>query len=122
MSEFVFYVYDDSPDDPRFSLWVEGNMRGRSLFELPPDGEGMWLKPSNDESEFPSVKATDELEQVLGKLGTGGVDGSEINDLDSHERRFVEAIYGTVQDDPDKIPAPVWNWIERCADEVDDNE
>jgi hypothetical protein len=115
--EFVFYVYDDDPDDPRFSFWIEGDETGRSLYERPPDGRGMWLDPEIG-SDYGSVEPTRELKRVIAGLLDGGVDSEDIIDLPPHERHFVQVLHGTNVDNPGGIPGPVWDWMERCESEV----
>jgi len=116
--EFVFYVYDDDdPDDPRFSFWLEGDETGRSLYERPPDGRGMWLDPEVG-GDYGSVEPTDGLKQVIAALLDGGVDGEAIMDLPAHERHFVQVLHGTNVDNPGAIPDPVWDWMHSCAEEV----
>jgi hypothetical protein len=115
--EFVFYVYEDDPDDPRFSFWREGDETGRSLYERPPDGRGMWLDPEIG-SDYGSVEPTDDLKRVIAGLLDGGVDGEEIMELPAHERHFVQVLHGTNVDNPGAIPGPVWDWMERCESEA----
>ncbi|WP_337653208.1 hypothetical protein [Halomontanus rarus] len=115
--EFVFYIYDDDPEDPRFSFWIETtHAGGMSLYERPPEGAGMWLKPETG-SDHESVDPTDEFEGVIADLMGGGLEGERILDLPAHERYFVQAIHGTAEEDPDAIPAPVWGYMHDVAAE-----
>jgi len=114
---FVFYVYDDDEDDPRYSFWLERDETGRSLYERPPDGRGMWLDPEIG-GDYASVEPTEDLKQVIAGLLNGGIDGGQITDLPAHERDFVQVLHGTNTNNPGGIPAPVWDWMERCESEV----
>jgi hypothetical protein len=114
---FVFYVYDDDEDDPRYSFWLERDERGRSLYERPPDGRGMWLDPDIG-GDYEPVEPTEDLKQVIAGMLNAGIDGGEIIDLPAHERHFVQVLHGTNSDKPGAIPAPVWGWMKRCESEV----
>lgn len=115
--EFVFYIYDDDPEDPRFSFWIETtNAGGMSLYERPPEGAGMWLKPETG-SDHSSVEPSDEFEAVIADLMDGGLEGARILELPPHERHFVQVIYGTVEENPDAIPEPVWGYMHDVAEE-----
>lgn len=113
--EFVFYIYEQDADDPRFSFWLERDDQGLSLYERPPDGNGMWLKPEVG-SDHDAVAPTEAFERVVAGLMHGGVDGAAVHDLPGHERYFVESILGTIEKDPDALPAPVWGYLNDCAD------
>ena len=118
MADYAFYIYEDDPEDPRFSFWMhveDGN--GLSLYERPPEGHGMWLKVEEG-SDHERVEPSDSLKGVIADLLDDGVEGGEILDLPPHERYFVQVIHGTVEDNPDSIPAPVWHWMNSVADEV----
>lgn len=116
---YVFYVYDDDPEDPRFSFWIEtAEAGGMSLFERPPDGAGMWLKPSKDD-EHDAVEPSDELRQLVAEFVAGdGVPASRVQQLPAHERHFFEVVHGTIREKPDAIPDPVWDWMEGSVTEV----
>lgn len=118
--EFVFYVYDDDPDDPRFGFWLEFDDRtGMSLYERTPEGAGMWLKPSAG-SDHDATTPTDELEAIVAELvNTDGVPAKRVDDLPSHERFFVGVIHGTIEQKPDGVPDPVYTWMNECAERVD---
>jgi hypothetical protein len=111
--DFVFYVYDDDPEDPRFSFWLETGDGGMSLYERPPDGEGMWLDPEPG-SDYGQVEPSDELRGVVHDLIREGVDTERVAELPAHERHFVQVISGTIEEAEDRIPSPVWHWIHRC--------
>jgi len=115
MSEFVFYIYDYDEDDPRFSFWVETKDDGMSLYERPPDGQGMWLKPSKG-SDHDSVEPSDELETVVAQLLESGVEAERVKELSPHERYFVQSIHGTIEKNPDAVPGPVYDWMQECAE------
>jgi len=119
--EFVFYTYNDDGDDPRFSFWIEtSDGSGMSLYERPPDGHGMWLKPSEG-SDHDAVDPTPQLKEVVAELvNDNGVPAGKIHDLPAHERYFVQVIHGTVNEHPDAMPDPVWGWMHDCAEEVAD--
>lgn len=120
--EFVFYLYDtEDPDDPRFSFWIETtDAEGMSLYERPPDGHGMWLKPSEG-SDHDAVAPSDDLQRVVaGLLDDEGVPAGRIHDLPSHERYFVQVLHGTIEQNADAIPSPVWGWIHECSEAVAD--
>lgn len=113
--EFVFYVYDDDPDDPRFGFWLETeDGEGMSLYERLPDGDGMWLKPSKG-SDYGAVEPSADLKSAIEGLLGDGVSVDAINDLPAHERYFVQVIHGTIDENPDAIPAPVWGWMDHVA-------
>jgi len=116
-TEFVFYLYDDDPDNPRFSFWLEGDETGRSLYERPPDGVGMWLDPEVG-GEYEPVNPTDELKRVIAALLNDGIDGKEILELPAHELHFVQVLHGTNVENPGAIPEPVWDWMIQCESEV----
>jgi len=118
--EFVFYLYDEDEDDPRFSFWIEtSDGSGMSLYERPPDGHGMWLKPSEG-SDHDAVEPTDDLKAVIAELLAGDVSADRVHDLEPHERYFVQVIHGTVDQNPDAIPEPVWGWMHDAAEERTD--
>src|SRR6056297_747518 len=115
--EFVFYIYDDNdPEDPRFSFWLEtSDGEGMSLYERLPDGKGMWLKPSEG-SDYGAVEPTAELKAVVAVLvGGESLPVERVVALPPHERYFVQVIHGTVDENPDAIPAPVWGWMHDAA-------
>lgn len=117
--EFVFYLYDEDPDDPRFSFWIETpDGEGMSLYERPPDGAGMWLKPSKG-SDHDAAEPTPELQAVAVEMLHGdGVPAERVDDLPPHERHFVQVLHGTNVQNPDAIPAPVFAWVDSCFAEV----
>ena len=121
--EFVFYIYDDEQDsdDPRFSFWLEtSDGNGMSLYERLPDGKGMWLKPSEG-SDYGAVEPTSGLKNAVADLVSGGQVATQwLTQLPSHEQYFVQTIHGTVEENPDAIPDPVWGWMHDCAEEVAD--
>ena len=117
-AEFVFYVYDDDPEDPRFSFWMETGDGGMSLYERPPDGAGMWLDPDPG-SDHDAVPPTDGLRDAVAELLNDGIGVDEVADLPAHERYFLQVIHGTNDENPGAIPGPVWHWMERCAGERD---
>ena len=121
--EFVFYIYEDDEVDPRFSFWLEtSDGNGMSLYERPPDGAGMWLKPSAG-SDHDSVAPTDELKAVVAKLLDSDVSADAVHSLPPHERYFVQVIHGTINEvSADNIPDPVWGWMWDCADWHVDSE
>lgn len=115
-TEYEFFVYEDG-DDPRYSFWMQVGDSGMCLYDRPPEGAGMWLKPERD-SEYDPTKPTDELKDILGMLLRQGVDGERLDDLPPHEQYFAQAIVGSVNEDPDKLPAPIWDFLHHCAAEV----
>ncbi|ELY96523.1 hypothetical protein C484_00820 [Natrialba taiwanensis DSM 12281] len=117
--EFVFYLYEEDEEDPRFSFWLEtSDGSGMSLYERLPDGQGMWLKPSEG-SDHGAVEPTDELKAVISELMANDVSADRVHDLAPHERHFVQGIHGTVDQNPDAIPNPVWGWMHDAAEEVE---
>lgn len=116
-NEFVFYIYDDDADDPRFGFWLETEEGGMSLYERPPDGEGKWLDPDGG-GDYDGVEPTDDLKNVIRALFDDGIDGATVADLPPHERHFVQVIHGTNAENPGAIPAPVWHWMNDVAAEV----
>ncbi|MFW6039656.1 MAG: hypothetical protein ACOC9N_01100 [Gemmatimonadota bacterium] len=117
-TEFVFYVYDDDPDDPRFGFWLEtADGEGMSLYERQPDGDGMWLKPSQG-SDYGAVKPSADLKRTIAELLGDGVSITTVRKLPPHERYFVQVIHGTIEEKPDAIPDPVWYWMNETAAEV----
>jgi len=118
--EFRFYVYRDNPDAPRFSFWVVIGDTGMSLFERPPDGRGMWLSPDSEGSMYEYQTPTDELKSVLAALMGDGVDRDRVENLAPHERHFAEVIIGTVDEKPEAVPGPVWDFMHDCKDEITD--
>lgn len=118
-TEYVFYIYDDDPEDPRFSFWIEtSEAGGMSLYERPPDGEGKWLKPSKG-SDYGAVEPTDELRKYVAKFVAGdGVPAEDVHDLPAHERHFFQVIHGTIDEKPHAVPDPVWEWMNDCVKEV----
>jgi len=117
---YVFYIYEDDEEDPRFSFWMESESDGISLYERPPDGQGMWLKIDTG-SDYGKVVPTDEFESIIAGLMGDGVDGTRVDDLPSHERFFTKAIFGTIEQNPDAIPGPVWNYLHECGGVSDDS-
>lgn len=118
--EFVFYLYDEDEEDPRFSFWLETtDGSGMSLYERPPDGHGMWLKPSQG-SDHDAVEPTDELKEIVAALLEDEIPVERLFDLPAHERYFVQLIHGTIDENPDAIPNPVWGWMHDSAEEVRD--
>ena len=117
-AEFVFYVYDDDADDPRFSFWMEFGDSGMSLYERPPDGAGMWLDPEPG-SDHDAVAPSDDLRDAVAELLDDGIDAEVVETLPAHERYFLQVIHGTNVENPGGIPGPVWHWMERCAAERD---
>lgn len=116
--EFVFYLYDEDDEDPRFSFWVEtSDGSGMSLYERPPDGDGMWLKPSEG-SDHDAVEPTSGLKTIVAELMGNDVDADRVHDLPPHERYFVQVIHGTIEQNPDAIPDPVWSWMLDAETEV----
>jgi hypothetical protein len=113
--EYVFYVYDQDETDPRFSFWMETENSGISLFERPPDGQGMWLNP-NDESSYSGTEPTQKFEWAIAALMGDGIEGSELVDLPGHERYFISVVHGTVDENPDAIPNPVWEYMHDCKE------
>jgi len=107
-TEFVFYVYDEG-DDPRYGFWMlMGDNRSISLYERPPEGNGMWLKLAQDESDYASIEPTDELLKLLGEFGAGNEIAAErVDELPSHEQHFVSVIHGTAEENIDAIPNPI---------------
>ena len=116
-SEFVFYVYNDDDEDPRFSFWYLFEDSGMSMYERPPDGQGMWLKPSQD-SDYGGEQPTDALREVIAQLMGDGIHTDALDELPAYERHFVQVIHGTVEQNPDGIPNPVWSWMYECADQL----
>jgi len=115
--EFVFYIYsDEDPEDPRFSFWLEtSDGEGMSLYERLPDGKGMWLKPSEG-SDYGAVEPTADLKAVIADLINGeSLPVERVVELPPHERYFVQVIHGTVDENPDAIPEPVWGWMHDTA-------
>lgn len=119
--EFVFYLYEQDADDPRFSFWIEtSDAGGMSLYERPPDGAGMWLKPSEG-SDHDAVEPSAELKRVIAEfIGGDGVPVERVDELPVHEKYFVQVLHGTIEDNPDAVPDPVWGWMHDCAEEVAD--
>lgn len=117
--EYEFYIYDDDdPTDPRFSFWMYfEDAGGMCLYDRPPEGAGMWLSPERD-SDYTPTKPTDEFKEVLADLLGDGVDAGAVAELPAHEEYFFRVIHGTVDENPDGIPDPVWRWMHACAKEV----
>ena len=116
--EFVFYLYEQDEDDPRFSFWLEtSDGSGMLLYERPPDGHGMWLKPSEG-SDHDAVEPSDELKEIIAELMGNDVDADRVHGLEPHERYFVQVVHGTVEQNPDAIPDPVWGWMHDVSEEV----
>lgn len=116
--EFEFFVYENDFDDPRFSFWLQLEEEGMCLYDRPPEGAGMWLKPDRESDYDPEVPSEDLREIVAALLGDG-FEASRLEDLPAHERHFVQVLHGTVDENPDGVPAPVWHWMHDCAAEVD---
>jgi len=113
---YVFYTYNDSDDDPRFSFWMLMGGHGMSLYERPPDGQGMWLKPNID-SDYDPTEPTDALGDIAADLvGQREVSLERVEELPTHERHFVKVIHGTIDKNPDAVPGPVWAWMWREHD------
>lgn len=115
--EFVFYVYEDDFEDPRFSFWLEvpADGTGMCLYDRPPEGDGMWLDPEIG-GDYGAVEPTDEFEQVLAQLMGDGIDAGRLADLPAHEDYFVRVIHGTIDENADGIPNVVWSYLHECAE------
>jgi len=120
-SEFEFYVYEQDDEDPRFSFWVQHGDTGFCVYDRPPEGVGMWLKLER-ESDYEPSPPSEGLKHALGAVMNGGVDAEVVEALPPHERHFFQVVYGTTEEHPDAIPAPVWDFMHRCADEVSDSQ
>jgi len=90
-----------------------------SLYERPPDGAGMWLKPSEG-SDHDAVEPTDELKDVVANLMDSDVSAERVHRLDPHERYFVQVLHGTIEQNAEAIPDPVWSWMNDCLEVQDD--
>jgi len=117
-TEFEFFVYEDDEDDPRFSFWMQLESEGMCLYDRPPEGAGMWLSPDR-ESDYEPETPTDDLREIVAALLGGGFEATRLADLPSHEQYFVQVLHGTVEENPDGLPAPVWHWMHECAAEVE---
>jgi hypothetical protein len=111
--EFEFFVYDDDPDDPRFSFWAQHGDSGVCVYDRPPEGVGMWLKLKRD-SDYDAVKPSDELIDIVARSRSESVEPEAVEALPPHERYFFQAIHGTATENPEAIPAPVWEFIDDC--------
>jgi len=116
--EFVFYVYDDDQEDPRFSFWMytADGETGMSLFEKPPDGEGKWLCPER-KSEYDGTQPTEELRRIMAMLLGDGVEAGGVRQLPAHEEHMFRYIHGTAAENPDALPGPVWAFMQDCERE-----
>ena len=126
MTEYVFYVYDDNPDDPRFSFWMQHPERGieTPLFGRPPDGEGKWLDPEMGGSDYAGTDASNGLRVALADLiEYKEVKTERVEELPAHESAFVRYITGTIEEHPGSLPAPVWDFMHEChREKYDDAE
>lgn len=112
--EYTFYVYEQDEDDPRFSFWLEmADAGGMALYDRPPEGAGMWLCPEQ-KTDYESTAPSTAFEDVIGELAAGGIDADRLDDLAAHERYFVQVLHGTIAENPDGIPEPVWVYIDEC--------
>jgi hypothetical protein len=117
-AEFEFFVYEDG-EDPRFSFWMQLESEGMCLYDRPPEGAGMWLSPDR-ESDYEAVTPTEELREIVAAMLGDGFEAERLDGLPDHERYFVQVLHGTVEENPDGVPAPVWHWMHECASEVAD--
>ena len=116
-TEFVFFVYDDTPEDPRYSLWAQRDDWGVSLYDHTPQGVGIWNKLERD-SDYDAETPTETLREMLGEYAAGDrIDVRWLDDLPPHERHFVKCIHGTVNGKEEAVPEPVIRWLSRLADE-----
>lgn len=114
-TEFVFFVYDDDPDDPRYSLWAQRPEWGVSMYERNREGQATWQKLKRD-ADYDEVAPSDDLRDILTDFVCGeAVDVDRITDLDPHEDHFVRAVHGTDKANPSAFPEPVVEWFRRLG-------
>jgi hypothetical protein len=111
--EFEFFVYEDGAD-PRFSFWMQLDTEGMCLYDRPPEGAGMWLNPDR-ESDYEPVTPSEDLRKIVAAMLGEGFEAERLDDLPSHEKYFVQVLHGTVEENADALPAPVWHWMHECA-------
>jgi len=117
-TEYKFYLYEQDPDDPRFSFWMSLDGAGEmALYDRPPEGDGMWLCP-DDNSDYGGQAPSETFENLLGQLMGNGIDVGELTTLPPHEEYFVRVIHGTVEQNPDGIPSPLWAYMHDCHEEL----
>jgi len=117
-AEFEFFVYDD--EEARYSFWMQMGDAGMALYDRPPEGHGMWLSPERD-SDYEPETPSEELREIAAKLvAKEQVPTEKIGDLEPHEKHFVQVIHGTVNNEPDSLPDPVWGWMHDCKDEMEE--
>lgn len=114
-TEYVFFIYEEDVTDPRFSFWLQTEEAGgMALYDRPPEGAGMWLDPEPG-SDYDPLEPTDEFEECLAELIRDGVDAGRVAELPSHEEYFYRVIHGSIDENPDGIPNPVWAYMHDCA-------
>jgi len=115
-TEFVFFVYSDTQDDPRFSLWAQRPEWGVSMYERNPEDSATWQKLDRD-ADYDEIEPTDELRGILHDFAKGKrVDARVVKDLPAHEEYFIRALHGTDRENPSAIPEPVIEWMRRLGD------
>jgi len=111
MSEFVFYIFDEDAVQYSFWLLTEEDI-GLALYTRSPDS-GVWNNPQ-PKSDYEPVEPTIEFKKIIARFQDDGVELQELEDLPKHEQHFFSVIEGTTDENPEAIPAPVWNWMAEC--------
>lgn len=116
MTAYKFYIYEESEDDPRFSFWMSVDGAGEMcLYDRPPEGAGMWLSP-DENSDHGYQEPSEVFEQTIAQLLGDGIDVAKLQDVEPHEEYFIRVIHGTVDENPDGIPDPVWAYMHDCKE------
>lgn len=111
--EYVFYIYDEEPEDIRYAFWAHMEDIAVSLFERTPDN-GIWINHDPVKSDYAGVEPTETLREVIGDLFTEeGLDPEIFEELPEHEKDFVGLIYGTITEEG-TIPDMMWEFLREC--------
>jgi len=114
--DWYFFVYDEDEEDPRYSVWVQGNAIEIPVFSHQPDETCEWmdLRPSYGAER---VAMSDDCKTVLSELLVAG-ETELFDELPPWERSFVNGIFEQAQTD-DGLPNPVKGLVSECIEKYE---